>query len=216
MRPLYIINFKTYPEATGKNAVRLAKICDKTAKQKKARIIICLQPADICISKKISIPVFAQHIDPVEAGQTTGYVVAEDVKADGAVGTLLNHSEHKISFDKLKKAVGICRKNKLKIVICASTPAEAFRVSKLKPDYIAIEPPELIGGKISVSEAKPEVITKTTNAVRKIPVLCGAGIHEKEDVIIAVKLGAKGILVASAVVKARNPEKILRNLVIQT
>ncbi len=211
---LYVINFKTYPQGSGKKALKLARICDSAAKKKKARVIICLQPADICISRRISIPVFAQHIDPVEEGQTTGYVLAEDVKAEGAVGTLLNHSEHKIPFAKLKKAVQICRQNKLKIVICASTPAEAKKVASLKPDYIAIEPSELIGGKISVSEAKPGVITKTTKAVRKIPVLCGAGIHERADVEKAIQLGAKGILVASAVVKSRNPEKILMDLII--
>jgi triosephosphate isomerase len=213
MRPVYIINFKTYRESSGRNALKLAKICDNVAKKRKARVIVCLQPADICVSKKVSVPVFAQHIDPVEQGQTTGYIIAEDVKADGASGTLLNHSEHKLQFAKLKKAVQICRKNKLKIVICASTPAEAKKVSALKPDYIAIEPPELIGGKVSVSEAKPEIILKTTKLIRKIPVLCGAGIHQREDVAKAIKLGAKGILVASAVVKAKNPGKILNGLI---
>jgi len=214
MRPLYIINFKAYKEAAGKNALKLAKICSKVAKQRKARIIACLQPADICISRKISIPVFAQHVDAVESGQATGYITADDVKKEGAKGTLLNHSEHKIPFAKLKKAAAICKKKNLKIVICASTPAEAKKVSRLKPDYIAIEPPELIGGKISVSEAKPGVIAKTAKAIRKIPVLCGAGIHKKEDVKKAFQLGAKGILVASAVVKAKNPEKVLDDLIV--
>jgi len=214
MRPLYIINFKTYLQATAKNALKLAKICERIARQRKARIVICLQPADICISKKVSIPVFAQHIDSVEPGQTTGYLTADDAKKEGAKGTLLNHSEHKLSFAKLKKAVAICKKKKLKTVICSSTPAEAKRVAALNPDYIAIEPPELIGGKISVSEAKPELITATTKTVKKIPILCGAGIHKKEDVIKAIQLGAKGILVASAVVKAKNPAKILNDLIV--
>ena len=214
MRPVYIINFKTYAEGSGKKAFMLAKICEKVSRKRKASIIVCLQPADICISKKISIPVFAQHIDPVETGQTTGYVTAFDVKKDGAKGTLLNHSEHKLPFAKLKKAVKICRQNKLKIVICASNPAEAKKVSALKPDYIAVEPSELIGGKISVSEAKPEVITKTARVVKKIPVLCGAGIHKKDDVRKAIQLGARGILVASAVVKAKNPAKILDDLIV--
>ena len=214
MKPSYIINFKTYKQSTGKNAIKLAKICDKVAKKTKAKIIICPQAADICISKKISIPVFAQHIDPVKQGQTTGYVLAEDVKSEGATGTLLNHSEHKLTFAKLKKAVEICKKNKLKIVICASSPAEAKKVAQLKPDYIAIEPPELIGGKISISTAKPEVITKTTKLIKKIPILVGAGVHEKIDVINAMKHGAKGILIASGIIKAKFPEKVLKDLII--
>jgi len=214
MRPVYIVNFKTYKEAAGNRALVLAKVCEKIAKKRKAKVIVCLQPADICISKKISIPVFAQHVDAAEPGQTTGYVTAYDVKKDGAKGTLLNHSEHKMPFSKLRKAVQICRKKNLAVVICASSPSEAKKVSRLKPDYIAIEPPELIGGKISVSEAKPEVIEKTTRAIRKIPILCGAGIHQKDDVKKAFQLGAKGILVASAVVKAKNPAKVLDDLIV--
>ncbi len=214
MKPVYIVNFKTYKEAAGKRALVLAKACEKVSRKRRANVIVCLQPADICISKKISIPVFAQHVDSAEPGQTTGYVTAYDIKKDGAKGTLLNHSEHKIPFAKLRKAVSACRKMKLKIAVCASTPAEAKKVSVLKPDYIAIEPPELIGGKISVSEAKPEVILKTTRMIRKIPVLCGAGIHKKDDVKKAFQLGAKGILVASAVVKARNPAKVLNDLIV--
>lgn len=214
MKPLYIINFKTYKEGTGKSALMLARICEKIAKQNKAKIIICLQPADICIAKKVSVPVFAQHIDPVEQGQTTGYVTAADVRAEGARGTLLNHSEHRMSFERLKRAVEICRRNRLKTVICASTPSEARRVAALKPDYIAIEPPALIGGRVSVSEAKPAVVTKTTKLIKKIPVLCGAGVHKRDDVLRALKLGAKGVLVASAVVKSRSPEKTLRELIV--
>jgi len=214
MRPLYVINFKTYGESTGKNALKLAGICSKVAKQKKAVIIICLQPSDICLSKKIEIPVFAQHIDPVSQGQTTGYVLAESVKSQGAKGTLLNHSEHRMNFPDLKKAVGICRRLKLKTVVCASTPLEAKKIKSLNPDYIAIEPPELIGGKVSVSEARPEIITKTTKAVKKIPVLCGAGVHNKTDVKKAVELGAKGVLVASGVVKSKDPEKALKELIL--
>lgn len=214
MRPLYVINFKTYRQGTGRNALKLAKVCDKVARQERARVIICVQAADICVSGKIGIPVFAQHIDAVEGGRKTGYVLAGDVRAEGAKGTLLNHSEHRMKLSDLKRAVRICRENRLRIIICASTPSEARKMKALKPDYIAIEPQELIGGKVSVSEARPEVITKTTGAIRKIPVLCGAGVHKKSDVKKAIELGAKGVLVSSGVVKAKNPGKVLRELII--
>ncbi len=214
MKPAYVINFKTYRQATGAGALRLAKICDRIAGQKKASIMLCVQPADIYLSQKVSVPVFAQHVDPAEQGQTTGFITPESVKAGGAKGTLLNHSEHKLPFEKLKKAVQLCKENNLKIILCANTPAEARKLKVLKPDYIAVEPPALIGGKRSVSEAKPEVITDTTKYVKKIPVLCGAGIHKKEDVEKSLELGAKGILVASAVVKAGNPGKKLKELIV--
>ena len=43
----------------------------------------------------------------------------------------------------------------------------------------------------------------------KVKVLCGAGITSGEDVKKALELGTKGILVASGVVKAKNPRKVL-------
>ena len=64
-------------------------------------------------------------------------------------------------------------------------------------------------------KSKPEIITETikrVKRVRDIPVLCGAGIKNKDDVRIAVRLGSLGILVASGVVKAEEPEKVLREL----
>jgi len=212
--PLYIINFKTYPKASGKNAVKLAKICRKVAARKKASVLAAVQTGDIYEVAKTGIRTIAQHVDAAEPGRNTGFVLAEDVKDNGAIGTLLNHSEHKLKFDVLKKTIKACRENRLVVVACASTPEEAEKIAKLKPDYIAIEPPELIAGKISVSEAKPQVITNTLKKVKKIPVLCGAGIHTREDVKKAFELGARGILIASGVVLAKNREKELNELVI--
>ena len=96
-------------------------------------------------------------------------------------------------------------------VVCAKSDIEGAKLAACKPDYIAVEPPELIGGTISVSSTRPELIR---SAVKKIPcsVLVGAGIKSGGDVRAALALGAKGILVASGVVKAPDPEKALREL----
>ncbi|MBI4451681.1 triose-phosphate isomerase, partial [Candidatus Woesearchaeota archaeon] len=106
-----------------------------------------------------------------------------------------------------------CRHVPLFTIACAATPAEAARIAKLKPDMIAIEPPDLIGTGISVSKARPSVITATTHRIRKIPVLCGAGITTGDDVAKAVELGVAGILVASAVTNAKDPKKVLMEFV---
>jgi len=205
--PAVVVNFKTYKNSTGANAIKLAKALDfpNTA--------IVAQTADIgWLSCETNLPLLAQHIDNAEQGQSTGYVTAESVREEGAIGTLLNHSEHKLSFKVLRKSIEKAHKAGLFVVACAATPAEAKKIAKLKPDVIAIEPPELIGGKISISTAKPEIITRTTKAIRNIPILCGAGVHNAEDVRIALKLGAKGVLVASAVCLAKNPRKVLSEL----
>lgn len=211
MKNIILVNFKDYKEASSEKAVKLARICDDVRRKYKKEIWAAVQVSDIFrVSSKMKIRVLAQHIDPVEAYRSTGFVEATDVKKNGAYGTLLNHSEHKLKFDNLRKAVQMARKAKLKIIICAATPNEVKKVKALRPDYIAIEPPELIAGNISVSRAKPEVITKSVK-LTKIKVLCGAGIKTKEDVEKAIELGAKGILVSSGVVLSKNPRKVLED-----
>ncbi len=208
---LAIINFKAYKSSTGLNAIKLAKICAKLAK--KANIVVAVQPADILAVAGTNIPVLAQHVDAIEFGAKTGWILPESVQQMGAIGSLINHSEHQIPLAQIKATIQRLRSLGMLSVVCASTPAMAVKVAKFKPDIIAIEPPELIGGNISISEAKPEIITRTTHKIKNIPILCGAGVHSREDVAKTIKLGAKGILVAHAVTNAKNPEKALKQLV---
>lgn len=85
------------------------------------------------------------------------------------------------------------------------------------PYYIAVEPPELIGGDISVTSANPSIVTNTVETVKgvnkEIKVLCGAGVKNGGDVKAAVDLGAEGVLLASGVVKAADPEAVIRDLI---
>jgi len=214
MEPLYIINFKAYPQGIGKRALSLAKILDEIAKETGTKIIICVQPTDIAmIAQQVNIPVFSQHIDPIELGAYTGHIPPEAVKEAGAVGTLLNHSEKRLEIEKIRRGVERAREVGLKVVVCARDEKEAALISKFSPDYIAIEPPELIGGEVSVSKAKPEVIQKGAKAVYPVPLLVGAGIKTHEDVKRALELGAVGVLVASGIVKAEDPRKAMLKLI---
>jgi triosephosphate isomerase len=214
MKPILLVNLKTYEQGTGENALKIAKAADSLANNE-VEIVLAVQPADIkMISDSVKIPVFSQHTDPIKYGSNTGWILPESVKSAGAAGTLLNHSERQINLETIRNSIARCRELGLRIVVCADTPDKAKEVASLKPDYIAIEPPELIGGDISVSKAKPEVITESVENVEPfgIPVLCGAGVKNKEDVKKAKELGAKGILVASGVVKSENPEGAIRDL----
>ncbi len=211
---LAIINFKAYKTSTGLNAIRLAKICEKVAKKERANIAVAVQPADIlAVAGHVDIPVLAQHVDAIEFGAKTGWILPESVQQMGAVGSLINHSEHQIPLAQINATIKRLKELGMLSVCCANTPATAVKIAKFKPDIIAIEPPELIGGNIAVSQAKPQVITQTTHRIRNIPILCGAGVKTKDDVVKAVQLGAKGILVASGVTNSPNPEKALTQLV---
>ena len=207
MRPIIIVNFKTYRQ--GKEAVNLAKQIEKVDKN----IVVGVQAIDICeIVKKTKLKVYSQHVDYLKKGRATGFVLPEAVKSDKAVGSFLNHSEHKLKFDILKRTIKRCNEVGLKTVVFASSLREALKIEKLKPDYLVIEPPELVGGKVSVSKSKPELIEKIKKKL-KMKFLVGAGIKSSEDIKIAMKLGASGIAVSSAICNVKNPGEKLRNLI---
>ena len=215
--PVLVINFKTYAQATGGRALELAKVAEKVAKELNVEIVVAVQPVDIrLIAENVEIPVYAQHVDPIKPGAHTGHILPEAVKEAGAKGTLLNHSEHRLRLDIINEAIQRAKEVGLETIVCADKPETSAAVAMLKPTAIAIEPPELIGTGISVSKAKPEVITNTVNIIRKIdeniPILTGAGITFKDDVEKALDLGTQGILVASAIVKAKNWEEKIREL----
>ncbi|MEM3556199.1 MAG: triose-phosphate isomerase [Candidatus Micrarchaeia archaeon] len=216
MEPLIVLNLKTYHESIGERGVALCRIADEVAEETGASIIVAPQNTDLFrIAKEVAIPVFAQHIDANEAGAFTGSITAEAVKEAGCKGSLLNHSERKIEFEKIQIAIQIARKVGIELLLCADSIDEAKRIAPLKPDYIAVEPPELIGSGISVSKAKPEVVSGAVEEVKKIaeiPVLCGAGISDGEDVQKAIQLGADGVLLASAFVKAKDPRAVLLDM----
>ncbi len=218
MKPLIVINLKAYESGTGQKALNLAKISQQVSASKNAKIILCLQPTDIYrVSDKVKIPLYAQHIDPVSYGANTGAIVPESIIQAGAKGTLLNHAEKKIDHRILKQSITLAKQKKLTVIACADTAKEAGEIACFSPDYIAIEPPELIGGDISVSTASPKIITETINKVKKvnpeIKVLVGAGVKTSEDIKKSIGLGATGVLLASGVTKAKYPKKVLEELV---
>lgn len=206
MKPLIVVNLKTYKQ--GAQAIKLAKIIEKVDKN----IIIGVQASDIYeITKATKLRVYSQHVDYFKPGRHTGFIIPEAVKKDKAKGTFLNHSEHKLSFNVLKKTINRSKEAKLKTMVFVSNPKQAKKIEKLKPDYLIFEPPELVAGKRSISKAKPELIRKISKNLKK-KFLVGAGIHSRKDVKKALELGAIGIAVSSAITKARNPGKRLREL----
>ncbi len=210
---MIITNFKTYESATGDAALALAMIHDKVAKETGADIRIAVQAADLYrIAQAVSIPVYAQHIDPVGFGSNTGHILPEAVEAAGAKGTLLNHSERRLERDVIQKSIERAKELGLEVVLCAQDPEEGASFVDLDPTLIAVEPPELIGGDISVSTAQPEIVSDAAKLIND-KCLVGAGVKNGADVKKSLELGAKGVLLASGVTKASDPEEVLLDLV---
>jgi triosephosphate isomerase (TIM) len=216
MKPMIIVNFKAY--VAGKDTMRLSALCDKVARDTRANIVVAPSFVDVAsVARDTSISVYAQHVDGVDLGAHTGQVNATMLHSVGVNGVLINHSEWPISLNEIVLAVTQCKKEKLTTVVCAaSLDMIATIVGACVPDFIAYEPPELIGGNVSVTSASPDLVKDAVALVTKnssTKVLCGAGVKTGKDVAVAMELGCVGVLVASGVVKAKNQEKALRDLV---
>lgn len=204
-------------EATGKKAVELAKVAEEVARERGISIAVAPQFTDLKpVSEATAIPVFSQHIDPIKPGAFTGHILPEAVKSSGAIGTLLNHSERRIKISEIEESVELARSSDLIALVCANTPGVSAAVAALDPHMIAVEPPELIGTGVAVSKAKPELITHTVKRIRtvnaRVRILCGAGVSNPEDVSKAIQLGTEGVLVASSVVKSKDPARLLSEM----
>ncbi len=213
--PIIIVNFKTYIESTGQKAIELAKSAEKASKETGVTIVVAPQFVDLAkVAESVEIPVFAQHIDPIKPGNSTGHILAESVKEAGVVGTLINHAERQLKLIEIEAIIALTREKGLISCVCANNPNASAAVAAMRPDIVSFEPPELIGTGIPVSKAQPDVVNNTVKLVRKINsdaiILCGAGISQSEDVTVALKLGTQGVLVASGIVKAKDPYSILR------
>jgi len=205
---MLVINFKSYEQGF-KQAETIAKAAAKY------NAVVC-PPFTLLRELSTLATTFSQHVDPYEYGAHTGSIIPVELASIGVKGCLINHSERRVSKDHIEKSVTLCKKYGLTTIVCAKDDKEAAEYAKFGPDYIAVEPPELIGGNVSVSSARPELISDTVNAVHdvngQIKVLCGAGVKTGEDVRKALELGACGVLVASGIVKADNPEEKIKEL----
>jgi triosephosphate isomerase len=210
---MFVINCKNYEEISGNKIIEFVKIAEKISKKYKVKIAIAPPQHLIGLVINSSILILSQHVDNSKIGSTTGFIIPELLKKFKVKGSLINHSEHRISSKEIQKLVLKLKELKMTSIVCVKDVAEARKYSKLNPDYIAIEPPELIGSGKAVSKEKPGLIIKAAEAVKSAKnntkLLCGAGIVSGEDVTKAVELGSKGILVASGIIKAKNWNKII-------
>lgn len=215
--PVIVLNVKTYSEATGSNALALAILMDKISKETGASMAITVQATDISLcAEKVKIPVWAEHIDPIKPGSHTGWTLPEAVKTAGAVGTLINHSEHRLKLADVDLCITRTKELNLDHIVCSNNVSTSKAIATFSPNFVAVEPPELIGGDISVTTADPDIVSNSVEAVKSISksvkVLCGAGVKNGKDVTKAIELGSDGVLLASGIVKAKDKEKVIRDL----
>lgn len=216
--PIVILNYKTYLESSGENALELARALKSASEESGITMVAAPQAADIYrIQDQISLPIFAQHIDPITPGGHTGSNLIETLIEAGISGSLINHSENRMKLADIDEVIQLCKQNDIESCVCTNNIATSKAIATFSPDAVAVEPPELIGTGIPVSQAQPEVVEDSVKGVKsinkKIKVLCGAGISAGDDMKAAMDLGADGVLLASGIVKAENPKEALLDLV---
>ncbi len=208
-----LVNLKTYPC----DPVAVAEAARDVNETTDARVAVAPQATDIARVADTGVETWAQHVDPIEYGSNTGHTLAETVADAGAVGTLINHSEHRLKLADVDGAVAAAERAGLETVVCANNAAQVGAAAALGPDAVAVEPPALIGTGTPVSQADPDIVTDAVEAAaavdEDVTVLCGAGISTGDDVVSARDLGSSGVLLASGVAKADDPEAALTDLV---
>ena len=215
-KPLIVVNFKTYESASGQSAEGLAQSMEKFS-DRNFRMIAVVSAFDLSSisSNSKNLEVWSQHLDPVGKGSHTGWLEPDSAIFRGAVGTVINHAEHKVSMQHVKDLMEMLPDD-FPVCACAADVEEAIELAKLNPTFIAVEPPELIGGDISVTTADPSIVSDTVSAVKSVNpnvrVLCGAGVKNGSDVRKAIELGAEGVLLASGVTKAEDVDSVLDDL----
>ena len=213
---LVVVNFKTYESAHGIAAEELALIMEQI--ETDARMIAVVSAFDLSavVSAAPNLEIWTQHLDPINFGSNTGWLHPETAIQRGAKGTLINHAEHKVSIEHVAMLLDSVPEG-FTVCACAADIDEARALSALQPDYVAVEPPELIGGEISVTTADPEIVSGTARAIREISedvgILCGAGVKNGQDVLKAIELGTSGVLLASGVTKVKDAAAALNDLV---
>jgi len=207
--PIFEVGLKGY--VYGAAAVELARAADRLAAAFDVTVIFDPQAVDIAAvaHETRHLHLFAQHIDPVPPGRGAGAVLAEAVREAGAVGTMLNHSERRMTLTDIAGAIRRCREVGLATMVCADSPEEAAAVALLGPDIVLAEPPELIAtGRSAATEMRWFVEHAVEDVHRIDPdilVMCGAGVQTPEDVARMIGLGVDGTGSSSAVLKAEDP-----------
>jgi triosephosphate isomerase len=209
------LNLKAYSEVDGPFCEQVAAYAVEVTEETGVQVVVCPPYTWIQAAASSGAVVYAQHADAVDAGAKTGFMPPELLRHAGASGSILNHSEHRIGMEQIKFLVHKMRELGMHTLLCAETADSASSLAKLNPDFIAVEPPELIGTGISVSRAKPELIVEAVNSVASagnIPLIAGAGIVDAADVRRARELGANGALVASAIVHSKRRRELIREM----
>lgn len=211
--PFFEIGPKNY--LFGEQIIDLAKIADEAAAKYDVRVIYTTPYANIekVASFAKNLMVFAPHMDAIPVGRGLAHVLPESVKAAGAVGVMLNHTERQLTIATLANTLSRARTLGLISIVCADSIAETRSVAQLSPDLMITEPTELIGtGQIGSTAYVSESFRAVMEINPNIGVLVSGGVSSAQDVYNIIMAGADATGCSSGIVKAADPGAMIHEM----
>ena len=211
--PFFEIGPKQY--IYGDAVAHLARIADEASAKHNVQVIFTAPFPDIrrVAEQTKNLIVFAPSMDDIPIGRGVADILPESIRAAGADGVMLNHTEKQLPYQKLKNTVERAKQLKMLTMLAADSVVEAKASAMLAPDIIAAEPTELIGTGVAGSL---DYIQISAQAIRSINpdvyVLIGAGISSGQDVYNAIKAGADASGSSSAVACSKNQSSLVNEM----
>ena len=73
---MIVVNFKNFRSGVGNGAIGLARICEKVGKECGVEIVAAVSALDVSdVSRDVGIGVWLQHVDGVEYGAYSGWIL---------------------------------------------------------------------------------------------------------------------------------------------
>ena len=200
----------------GEDVVNYAKYCDAMSAKYDIDIVFIAPDSEMRTIRQQckNLILISPYMDCIYPGRGMGMVLPEAVKASGADGVLMNHSEKPMTLNAIKKTIE--RANELDLIsfACADSIAEAQAVSIFHPDIINAEPAEFIGSGRAVNVS---FVTECVRSVKSIDenilVEPAAGVSCGQDVYNFIYAGADAAGAASGILKAEDPYAMLEEMV---
>jgi|GEM_PF-1225113 len=213
---MIFVNFKLYEKTFGEYSLELAGICFSVSKETGIRVVpIVSDFFAMEVYKRYGQKPWIGHVDMYDKGKKTGFVSPVLANKINVGGSLLNHSEHPVKIGTVANTLAIMPSG-FEGLVCSKSLGQTENIlKKMKPNYLAYEPPYLISSKTaSIATDRIEVFEKIVELCKKKGVvpLAGAGVKTKSDVVAVLKAGGKGVLVSSQVVESDNPRAVLLDL----
>lgn len=212
--PFFETSVKNY--IYGDNVIEYAKVADAASKEYDIDVLFVAPYTEI---RRVSestdrLIVLAPYMDAIKPGRGIADVLPEAVKAAGAQGVMINHSERPMTLSAIKKTIDRANELDLLTFVCADTIVEAKALALLHPDILNPEPTELIGsGNVSDMGYVKEVIKVVKSIDPSIMVEQAAGITTAQQVYDFIMAGSEAAGSASGILFSENPYSLLNEMV---